>query len=121
MLELSSSTRVYLSLAATDMRRGADSLSQLVAEHFSHNSLDGSLYVFISRDRKKVKILHWDGDGYWLHYKRLETSTFRIATRDDGKEELTGVDLKRLLQGIDLRRIILARKVEQRLCDPLLA
>ena len=115
MLELKPCTRVYLSLSGTDMRRGCDSLSQAVEEHFGRNSLDGALYVFVSRNRKRVKILHWDKDGYWLYYKRLEASTFRIGTREDGSEKLTGVDLAQLLQGVDLRRIKLSKRVEESL------
>ena len=115
MLELKESARVYLSLCATDMRRGCDSLSRAVEEYFGRNSLDGALYVFVSRDRKKVKILHWERDGYWLYYKRLETSTFRVRVNGDGTEELSGVDLARLLQGVDLRRIQLSKRVAERL------
>lgn len=115
MLTLDSSTKVYLSLRATDMRCGCDSLSQIVSEQLGRNSLDRALYVFLSRDRSRVKILHWDGDGYWLHYKRLETSTFRIAAREDGSEELTGVDLSKLLSGMDFKRIKLSKRVEQSL------
>jgi transposase len=74
--------------------------------------------VFFSRNRSRVKILHWDGDGYWLHYKRLETSTFRVATKEDGAEELTGVDLSRLLYGMDFKRIKLSKRVEQSLSEP---
>ena len=115
MLELTVTTRVYLSLAAIDMRRGCDSLSQAVEEQFGRNSLDGALYVFLSRDRKKVKILHWDRDGYWLCYKRLETGTFQVRRDADGREEITGVDLRALLSGIDLKRIKLSKKVEESL------
>ena len=64
MLKLAESTTVYLSLQATDMRCGCDRLSRAVEEQFSRNALDGELYVFLSRDRKKVKILKWDNDGY---------------------------------------------------------
>lgn len=115
MLRLTEETRVFLSLQATDMRRGSMSLSVAVAEHFLRNSLDGALYVFVSRDRKKVKILHWEEDGYWLHYKRLETAAFRIQLLDDGREELTGVELSRLLEGVDLRRIKLSKRIEVQL------
>ena len=115
MLELTEQARVYLSLSATDMRCGCDRLSRAVEEHFGQNSLDGALYVFISRDRKKVKILRWERDGYWLHYKRLETSTFRVRVRADMSEELTGVDLEQLLRGVDLRRIKLSKSITQSL------
>lgn len=117
MLELEVTTRVYLSLRSTDMRCGCDRLSRAVEEHFSRNSLDGALYVFVSRDRKKVKILQWEKDGYWLHYKRLETSTFQVKRSESGAEELTGVDLDALLSGVSLKRIKLSKRVEESLTE----
>lgn len=117
MLKLEVGTRVYLSLHSTDMRCGCDRLSRAVEEHFGRNSLDGALYVFVSRDRKKVKILSWDKDGYWLHYKRLEASTFQIKRSENGTEELSGVDLESLLCGVSLKRIKLSKKVEESLTE----
>lgn len=111
------SVPVHLYLGVTDMRRSFDRLSAMVREHFGKDALDGAVYVFLSRDRKKVKLLHWEEDGFWLHYKRLEASTFRVRVKADGTEELTGVDLVKLLQGMDLRRIQLAKKVNQRLSE----
>lgn len=117
MLEFEVATRVYLSLRSTDMRCGCDRLSRAVEEHFGRNSLDGALYVFLSRDRKKVKILQWEKDGYWLHYKRLEASTFQVKRSGDGTEELTGVDLRALLSGTSLSRVKLSKKVEASLTE----
>jgi transposase len=114
MFGLNDSVKVYLSLEATDMRCGFDRLASKAQEHFNRDALDGSLYVFVSRNRKRIKIIHWASDSYWLHYKRLETSTFRIATKENGQEELTAVDLEKLLSGIDLKRIKLTKKVERR-------
>ena len=110
MLKITPELKVYLSTGATDMRCGMFSLSGKVPEVFGKNPLDGSLYVFVSRDKKKVKILVWDNDGYWLHYKRLGTGTFQIKLRDSGAEEITGVDLKKLLSGISFERIKLSKK-----------
>lgn len=113
--DLAVSVHVYLGV--TDMRRSFDRLSAMVREHFGRDSLDGAVYVFLSRDRKKVKLLHWVEDGFWLHYKRLEASTFRVKVDVDGTEVITGVDLVKLLQGMDLRRIQLAKKVKRRLSE----
>jgi len=77
MLKLSSEIQVYLSVVPADMRCGVLSLSGKVLEVFDRNALDGNLYVFISRDKKKIKILNWQDDGYWLHYKRLGTALIR--------------------------------------------
>ena len=67
--------------------------------------------MFFGRGRRRVKILLWDRDGYWLLYKRLEAGVFQLETRE-GYEELTGIDLKLLLEGMELSRIKLRRDVQ---------
>jgi phage terminase Nu1 subunit (DNA packaging protein) len=74
--------------------------------------LQGGLFVFVSRDRNRVKILYWDRDGYALWYKRLEAGTFRVEF-NNGVEELRGVDLKLLLEGLELSRIRMRRDAEK--------
>jgi transposase len=104
--------QVYLWLGATDMRAGFERLAQLVQEQLSRAVVSGGLYVFVSRCRRRVKILYWDNDGYALWYKRLEAGAFRVTQRD-GAEMLTGVDLNQLLSGVDLARIILKKDAEK--------
>lgn len=111
MKGIAADAQVYLWLGATDMRAGFERLAALVQERMSRSVLSGGLFVFVSRCRKRVKILHWDSDGYALWYKRLEAGTFRIEQRE-GVESVSGVDLAQLLSGIDLSRIILRRNAE---------
>jgi transposase len=68
--------------------------------------------VFLSRCRRKVKILYWDRDGYALWMKRLEAGTFRVEKRAGGYEAITGVDLELLLSGVDFSRIFLRKNAE---------
>ena len=113
MLKLGNETKVYLSVSATDMRCGVFSLAGKVHSVFDRDSLDGNLYVFVSRDKKKVKILEWQDDGYWLHYKRLGVGTFQLKLTESGSELITGVDLEKLLSGISLYKIKLSKKVKR--------
>ncbi|MCD6440476.1 MAG: IS66 family insertion sequence element accessory protein TnpB [Candidatus Marinimicrobia bacterium] len=39
----------------------------------------GDIYLFINRRGDRIKLLVWDGDGFWIYYKRLEKGTFRQA------------------------------------------
>jgi transposase len=63
--------------------------------------------VFVNRRRDMLKILHWDGSGYWIWYRRLERGSFQLpseaadSTRDG--VELTPSQLSLILDGIDLR------------------
>lgn len=101
---------VYLYTGVLDMRLGVDRLSGLVQEWFKRSVTGGGLYVFVSRCRKRVKLLYWDRDGYALWIKRLEAGVFQIERRD-GSEQITGVDLEALLLGMELSRIKLRKAV----------
>ena len=65
--------RIYLAVGATDMRKGFDSLAALVRDHLRHDPLSGSLFLFVGRDKDRIKILHWDSDGFALWYNQLSS------------------------------------------------
>ena len=111
MLKVPADLKVYLFTQATDMRCGFDRLAVLVQERIRRSAISGGVFVFFSRERKRVKLLWWDRDGYVLYYKRLEAGVFKVAWRD-GHEEITGVDLEELLRGVDLARIKIRRAAE---------
>ena len=79
MLNLSSTTRIYVFAAITDMRKSIGGLSLLVKQYFNDELLSGSLFVFCNRHRNRVKILYWDNDGFVLWYKRLEKGKFQFC------------------------------------------
>jgi transposase len=63
---------VYAYSQPADLRRGFDGLSALVREAMGRDELSGDLYVFVSRDRRRAKVLLWDGTGLCVYAKRLE-------------------------------------------------
>jgi transposase len=107
--------RIYLASGSTDMRKSFDSLAALVHDHLGHDPLSGDLFLFVGRDKDRLKVLPWDTDGFALWYKRLEEGTFRLPTPRrvgaEGKDapppsvELKASELAMLLEGIDLRSI----------------
>ena len=100
------SARIYLATGVTDMRKGFDSLAAVVREHLKHDPLSGSLFLFVSRGKDRLKILYWDSDGFCLWYKRLEEGSFRLPVSGGGMSvELKASELAMLLEGIDLRSI----------------
>ena len=104
---------VYLCTKVVDMRSGFDRLAELVQAELGQDPLGGGVFVFVGRGRRRVKILVWERDGYWLLYKRLEVGVFRVKFCD-GYEEISGVDLKRLLEGMELSRIKFCKDVQKR-------
>ena len=105
MLSFSAAVRIYLAREPVDFRKAHDGLIAIVRDEFGDDPFDGSVFLFLNRRRDRVKVLHWDRDGFWLHYKRLEQGTFRLALHDEGdRVEVSRPQLAMLLEGIDLER-----------------
>jgi transposase len=68
---------VYLACGPTDMRKSINGLASIVEAGFKLNPFNDGVFVFCNRNRDRIKILEWDGDGFWLYFKRLEKGSFR--------------------------------------------
>jgi len=91
---------VHLACGATDMRKSINGLAAIVEGSFNLDPFNGALFVFCNRTRNRVKILEWDGDGFWLYFKRLEKGRFRWPKPgNDATMLLTGQELAYLLGG----------------------
>lgn len=89
---------VYLACGYTDMRKSINGLSAIVEGSFKLDPFCGALFVFCNRNRDRIKILEWDGDGFWLYFKRLEKGRFRWPVSDDSNTmTLSGEELYMLL------------------------
>ena len=102
---------VYIYTAAADMRLGIDRLAEKIREELKRPPLSGGYFVFLSRNRRKVRILYWDRDGYAMWQKRLEAGSFRVELKD-GYEQVTGLDLLEILSGMELSRIKFRKSAE---------
>ena len=92
--------RVFLACGKTDMRKQINGLAAIIEGSFNLNPFDGALFVFCNGNRDRVKILEFDGDGFWLHFKRLEKGRFKWpAPGDEATMVLTGEELAYLLGG----------------------
>jgi transposase len=93
--------RVFAHAAPTDLRRGFDGLSALVVEHLGRQATSGDLYLFVSRDRVRAKVLWWDGTGLCVYAKRLEQGRFAAlwGRVRDGQVELSAAELALFLEG----------------------
>jgi len=85
-----------------DFRKSIDGLSTLVQDELVENPFSKSLFLFFSRNRKKIKILYWDQNGFCLWQKRLEKDKFRLPKNIDTRSiVITQVQLEWLLAGYD--------------------
>lgn len=93
---------IFLYTQPTDMRKGFDGLSGIVRSELAADPLDGSLFLFVNRRRDRLKILHFDGAGYWLYYRLLEAGTFEVIQSKGKATPIDSTQLAMLLAGVSL-------------------
>jgi transposase len=100
MLTLAPRVRVFAATLPVDFRKGFDGLVAIVRERFREDPYTGDLFCFFNRRRDRVKVLVWDRNGFWLHYKRLERGTFERIVGDGERALIERAQLSMLLEGI---------------------
>lgn len=94
--------RVYLYRDPVDFRKSYRGLSVLVEQEIGHSPFSGDLYVFVNRDRSRIKMLFWERNGFVLYYKALAEEVFRWPRCDDDTKVINGQTLNWLLDGLDI-------------------
>jgi transposase len=92
---------IWLHPEPIDFRKQIDGIVILVADHLQLNPTSGQLFIFRDRTAKKIKMLWWDRNGFWLLYKRLEKGRMKFPPSKDIAMELTSDQLGWLLSGLD--------------------
>jgi transposase len=76
MLQLTPQMRILVAVAPVDFRKGIDGLGGLCRARFRQEPLSGCVFVFRNRRATALKILMYDGQGFWLCQKRLSKGRF---------------------------------------------
>lgn len=76
MIQITPQMRILLAVEPADFRKGIDGLAQLCRQRLQADPLSGAMFVFSNRRRKALKILVYDGQGFWLCQKRLSLGRF---------------------------------------------
>ena len=92
---------IYVKAGSTDMRKQINGLSIQVQEIMEKDPFSGSLFMFCNKQRRILKMIYWDKNGFWLFLKRLEKDKFPWPKTDGEVHEITTGQLEMLLQGID--------------------
>ena len=109
--------KVYLACGATDGRKAINGLSLLVQSSFNLDPFESALFVFCNKNRDRLKILEWDGDGFWLHLKRLEQGRFKwpSASCDEKIMILSTEELAHLLGSPGLEQKLRRKQIVEKL------
>ena len=107
MFALTAENTFHMYSHPTDMRKSFDSLSGLVRNNLGYNPINGEVFIFINKSRDKIKLLHWQGSGYLLYYKRLETGTFELPRYDAsvGSISLSYAQMIMIMDGLSIKNL----------------
>ncbi len=77
MIHITAQMRVLVAIEPVDGRKGIDSLVRVCQAHLREDPFTGCVYIFRSRRGTSIRLLNYDGQGYWLAQKRLSKGRFR--------------------------------------------
>jgi len=119
MFNISKAYRYFMYGRRADMRKGFNGLCGLVRNEFLQNPLSGDVFIFINRPRNRIKLLHWQGDGFAIYYKRLEKGTYEMPeiNSTSASIELDAQQLLLILEGISLLSVKKRRRYTQHFVD----
>ena len=100
MIQVTAHMRILVATEPADFRKGIDGLAHLCKQVLARDPFNGTVFVFRNRRAAALKILVYDGQGFWLCQKRLSKGRFRWWPRSRaGTRALEAHELQVLLSG----------------------
>jgi len=117
MIAITPQMRILVAVEPADFRKGIDGLAQLCRRHLKSDPFSGSVFVFRNKRATALKILIYDGQGFWLCQKRLSKGRFAWwpKSTDDVSRRLDAHQLQLLIWNGDLATVEVAppwKKIE---------
>jgi len=101
MIQITPQMRVLVAVDAVDGRKGIDSLAALCREKLQADPFSGWLFLFRTRRAQAIKMLCYDGQGFWIAQKRLSQGRFRFWPAGSGAQTLEAHQAQLLLAAGD--------------------
>ena len=101
MIKLSDLGQVYIVCGKTDLRKGIDGLATLVKEQFELDPFSGKVFLFCGGSKDRFKALYWDGQGFWLLYKRFENGKLNWPRNQNEVQALSSEQVDWLMKGFE--------------------
>ena len=102
MLDLAGGTTVYLACGVTDLRKSYNGLAAIIKLKFHLDPYSRCMFAFCNRRRTSIKILQWDGSGFWILMKRLDRNAFHWPDTPDELHQVTLKEIHWLCDGLSL-------------------
>jgi transposase len=94
--------RVFAYTEPVDMRKGFNGLEGIVRNELGHDLTQGDMFLFVAKNRKRAKVLLFDGTGLCIYMKRMEVGRFATLRRSEGELRMTMSELALFLEGSEL-------------------
>lgn len=102
--DISKAEHIYIACGYTDMRKSIDGLASIVQQNFQINPFQNCLFLFCGKRRDRLKALYWEGDGFVLLYKRLESGNFQWPRDAEEVKSITHQEFRWLLEGLSINQ-----------------
>ena len=97
MLQITPHQKIFLSVAPLDFRKGIDAIAAVCKQKLLTEPMSGVLFVFANKRRTAVKILVYDGQGFWLCMKRFSRGKLSWWPKNNEQNQITASQLQILL------------------------
>lgn len=114
LIQFPKDIRIYIACGHTDMRKQIDGLAAMVQTNFHLDPFQRALFLFCGRKRDRMKALYWEGDGFLLLYKRLESGSYRWPRTSEDVREITSQQYRWLLEGLSIDQKKAIKKVKNK-------
>lgn len=104
MIDFNKVNEIYLATGSTDLRKSINGYSVMVQEKYQLSPFIDAMFIFCNKPKDKIKILYWDGTGFWLLYKRLENGKFHWPRNKDEVRLINKKQLEWLLDGLSIEQ-----------------
>lgn len=84
MIQITPHMRILLAVEPVDFRKGIDGLAGVCKNILDEDPFSGYLFIFVNKKRNSLKILIYDGQGFWLCQKRLSKGRFKWWPKGNG-------------------------------------
>lgn len=101
MIQITPHIRIIVAVEPVDFRKGIDGLAAIVRQWLESDPFSGAMFVFVNKSRQAMRILVYDGQGFWLCHKRLSKGRFAWNFRGGKASDLAARELQQLLWNAD--------------------
>jgi len=109
--DISKAKGIFVACGRTDMRKSIDGLSAIVQQNFNLNPFSNNLFLFCGHKSDRIKALYWEGDGFVLLYKRLESARFQWPRKEEDVEKISPQQFRWLLEGLSITQTKAVKKI----------